>query len=165
MWQISVPFRAPLPFYVCFHLSLTPFVCVTKIDLEEGDRPWTAVCSEDSPHSFVEEQILPWCEGWAKGSILPLAVRHTPVSCVLREGLRNVAWGESISYSEFAARSGNARAVRYLSSFLPKNPFPLVIPCHRVIKKDGSIGNYLAGQRVKQMLLQFETASNNFLSN
>jgi O-6-methylguanine DNA methyltransferase len=74
---------------------------------------------------------------------------------------RRIPWGETVSYAELAAMSGRPAAVRAAASVMRQNRFPLIVPCHRVIRSDGSIGGYggsLQGKQVaiKKMLLERE---------
>lgn len=61
-----------------------------------------------------------------------------------------------ISYKELAKLAGNQNATRACGSAMAKNKFPIIIPCHRVILSDGSIGNYAFGVKIKQQLLHHE---------
>jgi methylated-DNA-[protein]-cysteine S-methyltransferase len=71
---------------------------------------------------------------------------------------RAIAYGKTRSYGELAALSGSARAARAVGNTMAANRFPIIVPCHRVINSDGSIGNYsgLDGQRTKIRLLSME---------
>ena len=60
------------------------------------------------------------------------------------------------TYGRLARKLGSARAARAVGTALARNPFPLVIPCHRAIRADGSLGGYAGGLRMKRELLQFE---------
>jgi len=64
--------------------------------------------------------------------------------------------GQVRSYSWVAKRIGRPKAIRAVGGALKKNPLPLIIPCHRVIKKDGSMGGYSLGKRFKKKLLEIE---------
>lgn len=64
--------------------------------------------------------------------------------------------GETISYSELARRAGNPKAARAAGSAMAKNPLPILIPCHRVIAADGSLGGYGGGLDMKRWLLRHE---------
>lgn len=75
------------------------------------------------------------------------------------EHLRDVAYGATVSYGELAAASGNPRAVRATGSACAHNPLPVVIPCHRVLRSDGSLGGYTGGLDIKRALLAIEGAS------
>ena len=70
----------------------------------------------------------------------------------------NVKFGETISYSELAILIKNRSAVRAIGTTMAKNPWPIIIPCHRVIKKDNSIGKYsgIGGIKGKRILLEHE---------
>lgn len=67
-----------------------------------------------------------------------------------------VSRGTVVSYKELAELSGYPKAVRAVGSVMAKNPFPLIIPCHRVIKSDGSPGNYGPGKKLKEHFLKLE---------
>ncbi|XP_015912460.1 methylated-DNA--protein-cysteine methyltransferase [Parasteatoda tepidariorum] len=67
-----------------------------------------------------------------------------------------VPFGTSISYGGLAELSGNSSASRAVGTAMKNNPVPILIPCHRVIKSDGSIGHYSGGNGVKEWLLKHE---------
>jgi methylated-DNA-[protein]-cysteine S-methyltransferase len=73
------------------------------------------------------------------------------------EALRALEPGRTITYSELAALAGRPKAVRPAASACAANPLPLFIPCHRVIRSDGSQGGFRDGLAVKQRLLARET--------
>ena len=64
--------------------------------------------------------------------------------------------GQTRTYTYLARQIRYPRAVRAVANALAKNPFPLLIPCHRVIRKDGSAGGYSGGKRFKERLLVLE---------
>ncbi len=76
---------------------------------------------------------------------------------VLRATAR-VPFGEMITYGEAAQRAGNRRASRAAGTALGSNPIPIVVPCHRVIRAGGEIGNYGGGPEMKRFLLKLEGA-------
>jgi methylated-DNA-[protein]-cysteine S-methyltransferase len=71
-------------------------------------------------------------------------------------GLAGIPFGATESYGEVARRVGNPSAVRAVGSACSHNPVPLVLPCHRVVRSDGSTGQYLGGAGVKVALLALE---------
>ncbi len=75
------------------------------------------------------------------------------------DSLKEIPFGETRTYKWVAERIGNPAAVRAVGRALSKNPVPIVIPCHRVIKSDGSIGGYFAGVDIKRRLLDMECYS------
>jgi methylated-DNA-[protein]-cysteine S-methyltransferase len=74
---------------------------------------------------------------------------------VLRATAR-VPFGRVITYTEAASRAGNPRAVRAAGTALGLNPIPIVVPCHRVIRTGGDVGNYGGGPEMKRFLLTLE---------
>lgn len=75
------------------------------------------------------------------------------------EHLRAIRYGQTQSYTEVARAAGNPRAVRAVGSACATNPLPIVVPCHRVLRSDGSLGGYAGGLEVKRILLNLETAA------
>jgi methylated-DNA-[protein]-cysteine S-methyltransferase len=73
--------------------------------------------------------------------------------------LRQIAYGETASYAMIAAASGSPAAVRAVGSACANNPLPLLVPCHRVVRSDGSTGEYLGGAEAKHTLLAMEANS------
>ena len=90
-----------------------------------------------------------------RGLKLDLSAGSPFQQAVWRE-LRRIPWGEVISYSELARRVGRPRAARAVGNAVGRNPLPIVIPCHRVIKADGSIGGFGCGVEIKRALLGIE---------
>lgn len=74
------------------------------------------------------------------------------------ERLRGVGYGRTVSYATLAADVGNPKAVRAVGSACATNPLPVVVPCHRVLRSDGTLGGYLGGLDVKVALLALERA-------
>jgi O-6-methylguanine DNA methyltransferase len=85
-------------------------------------------------------------------------VGGTPLQRVVWLELAKLRYGETISYSTLAEKVGFPRAVRAVASACGANPLPLLIPCHRIISKDGSLGGFsLGGLEVKERLLAMES--------
>ena len=70
--------------------------------------------------------------------------------------LRTIAYGRTESYSSVARATGRAQAVRAVGSACATNPVPLLVPCHRVLRSDGTLGGYVGGLGAKQALLELE---------
>ena len=87
-------------------------------------------------------QIEAWCDGERQGFDLPL--EHTVSASLGRwlDVLRTIPYGETVSYGEFARLGGKPQAPRAAGSACARNPVPLIIPCHRVTRHDGSLGNF-----------------------
>lgn len=72
--------------------------------------------------------------------------------------LARVDYGTTASYTAVARASGSPRAVRAVGSACASNPLPVVVPCHRVVRSDGTLGGYAGGLNVKRALLKLESA-------
>ncbi len=88
---------------------------------------------------------------------LPVDVRGTDFQLKVWTALREIPLGETKSYSDVARMIGEPRAVRAVANACASNPVPLIIPCHRVIRKDGSLGGYGLGVGRKKALLSSES--------
>jgi methylated-DNA-[protein]-cysteine S-methyltransferase len=73
--------------------------------------------------------------------------------------LNEITYGTTASYATIARIAGNPAAVRAVGSACSHNPVPIVIPCHRVVRSDGTLGQYLGGADVKASLLAMEAAT------
>lgn len=76
-----------------------------------------------------------------------------------RKEIAAIPYGETRTYTDLARGAGNERAVRAAGSACSRNPIPLVVPCHRVLRSDGSLGGYAGGLEMKQRLLELERDS------
>jgi methylated-DNA-[protein]-cysteine S-methyltransferase len=74
------------------------------------------------------------------------------------EHLREIPYGVTESYTVVARAAGNPGAVRAAGSACATNPIPLVVPCHRVVRSDGTFGQYRGGTEAKHALLTLEAA-------
>lgn len=97
------------------------------------------------------------------GSALKLPIDlcgGTPLQRAVWFKIATIPHGQTISYSELAAKVGFPRAVRAVASACAANPIPLIIPCHRVVAKDGTPGGFsLGGLRIKETLLALEASA------
>jgi methylated-DNA-[protein]-cysteine S-methyltransferase len=73
--------------------------------------------------------------------------------------LSEIGYGRTASYAAVAAAVGNPKAVRAVASACSTNPLPVVVPCHRVVRSDGTIGRYVGGTDAKKTLLTLEAAA------
>ena len=87
---------------------------------------------------------------WRLAAGFRLAVLHR---------LHEVGYGRTATYAAVAVLAGNPKAVRAVGSACATNPLPVVVPCHRVVRSDGSMGGYLGGVKAKRTLLTMEGAT------
>ena len=81
---------------------------------------------------------------------------QTPFQLKVLQALMEIPYGTVKSYQWVAQRIKNPRAYRAVGSACGSNPIPIIIPCHRVIAKDGSLGGFSAGLDIKKQLLNIE---------
>ncbi|HEY4610778.1 MAG TPA: MGMT family protein, partial [Ilumatobacteraceae bacterium] len=73
--------------------------------------------------------------------------------------LTDIDYGHTASYATVAHLAGRPKAIRAVGTACATNPLPVVVPCHRVVKSDGSLGGYLGGAHAKAILLELEAAA------
>ncbi|KXO98720.1 methylated-DNA--[protein]-cysteine S-methyltransferase [Tsukamurella pseudospumae] len=78
---------------------------------------------------------------------------------LVQSRLPEIGYGSTLSYKQVAELVGNPAAVRAVGTACATNPLPVVVPCHRVIKTDGGIGQYVGGVEAKAALLELESAA------
>lgn len=93
-----------------------------------------------------------------KKLFLTLPSKVTIFKKIVYNALFEIPYGETRSYEWLARKIGKPKAARAIGKALRENPFPIIIPCHRVIRKDGKLGGYILGKRIKEYLLEKEKA-------
>jgi methylated-DNA-[protein]-cysteine S-methyltransferase len=80
----------------------------------------------------------------------------TPLQRSVLKAVSSVPYGEVRSYGQVAAQIGHPRACRFVGTTLARNPFPILIPCHRILRADGSPGGFYGGTDLKKRMLLLE---------
>ncbi len=104
----------------------------------------------------AEKQLEEFFAGKRTCFSLPLHFEGTEFQERIWREIARIPYGQTMSYGELARRAGNPRAIRAAGMNTGKNPLGIVIPCHRVIGKDGGITGYAGGLEWKQHLLNLE---------
>jgi AraC family transcriptional regulator, regulatory protein of adaptative response / methylated-DNA-[protein]-cysteine methyltransferase len=112
---------------------------------------------DDKTLSSAVKQILDHLDSKQPHLDLPLDIRATAFQRQVWEALRSIPYGETRSYGEVARAIGQPKAVRAVARACATNPVALVIPCHRVIREDKSLGGYRWGIDRKKKLLAKES--------
>lgn len=113
----------------------------------ESEKPFKAICRE--------------IDGYLKGEVREFSAevdtsRLLPFTGRVLEELRGIPYGELRSYGWIGERIGYLGAARAVGQAVGRNPVPIIIPCHRVIRRDGSIGGFSLGLSIKERLLSIE---------
>ncbi len=117
-------------------------------------REWTR---EDAPFRDAVRQLRAYFAGELKKFDLTLAPEGTPFQLCVWEKLREIPYGETISYGELARRIGRPQAARAVGLANGANPIAIIIPCHRVIGANGTLTGYGGGLPIKKKLLALES--------
>lgn len=105
------------------------------------------------------EAIVGFVEGHTRRLDVPLDVRATTFQRQVWRILRDIPFGETRTYREIAEAIGAPGAARAVGGACASNPAALVIPCHRVVRQDGTLGGYRWGAEYKRLLLEMESAA------
>jgi methylated-DNA-[protein]-cysteine S-methyltransferase len=106
----------------------------------------------------ANEQLAEYFAGGRTAFDLPLAAVGTPFQRAVWEAIRTARYGETITYGELAARVGAPRSIRAAGAATGRNPWAIVVPCHRIIGADGSLTGYAGGLERKRALLDREAS-------
>jgi len=131
--------------------------------MDERSAPRPAI-AERPAHAAPPElrealaQLRAYFAGELREFDLPLAPRGTPFQRSVLDAVRAIPFGRTMTYAEVARRSGNGAASRAVGAANGRNPWPIVVPCHRVVGADGRLTGYGGGLWRKQRLLGHEGA-------
>ena len=113
---------------------------------------------ENELFKLFRDQILEYLSGSRKDfdQLDLLDLEGTDFQKSVRKALLKIPYGKTSSYKKIANEIGNSKAVRAVGTAVGKNPFLIIIPCHRIIKSDGSLGGFAYGSEIKRKLLKIE---------
>lgn len=147
-------------------LASTPAGLVrVAFESEDHDKILSLLATKLSPRILkdatrldaVARQLDEYFAGARHSFDVPLDLKlSTTFRRQVQEELAAIDYGQTWSYSQMAERIGNPKAVRAVGSACATNPIPIVLPCHRVLRTDGSLGGYLGGLDAKTQLLKLE---------
>ena len=137
---------------------------ICAVSLADSDKDLVTALQREYPRAIISKsedvrkllkEVLKFFEGQLLN--LPLDLRGTDFQRKVWAALQTIPYGSTSSYSDVARMVGKPRAVRAVANACGDNPVPLIIPCHRVIRKDGSLGGYGLGVHRKRQLLAMES--------
>ncbi len=111
--------------------------------------------NDENLSTYVSE-LKDYVDGNKKEFTSNFDLRGTPFQIDVWNALCSIPYGETKCYSDIAKKIGNPKAVRAVGTAIGSNPIAVIIPCHRVLGKDGSLTGYSGGLPVKEKLLQLE---------
>ncbi len=106
--------------------------------------------------SKAKKQLKEYFNGIRKSFELPLKLDESEFSGKVLSALSTVEYGTLVSYKTLGEKAGYKKAYRAVGNTIHNNPYLIVVPCHRVVKSDGSIGGFALGLDIKRELLKIE---------
>ncbi len=152
---------------VCYYFSS---LLGLNLELRMSDRGLQSLTFRDNSEEKHDQSLAPRMEeifkqldlyfgGKLREFSIPLDLKDTSVfNHKVWKALSEVPYGETRSYGAIAIAIGHSGAARAVGNANSRNPVPIIIPCHRVIRIDGSIGGYSSGLKIKRALLDHEAA-------
>lgn len=141
---------------------------ITELSLLEAAKPPGSgnLCPPPSTISGPEtelskrtqEQLAQYFSGKRKSFEVPILYRGTPFRQRVWDALCTIPYGQTRSYQDIAGLIGSPKAVRAVGQANHDNPLLILVPCHRVIRKNGDIHGYACGDALKEFLLKLEGA-------
>lgn len=129
---------------------------ITDVVLAGEGEPSNAMIKETPLNKEAAAQIKEYLKGSRKDFDLPLKPQGTDFQLRVWQALQAIPYGETRSYQEIAEQAGNIKACRAVGLANNRNPIAIIIPCHRVIGKNGSLIGYGGGLEIKARLLELE---------
>ena len=127
---------------------------LTMLTLGKGEHNKT----EDPLLLKTEEQINEYLAGARTDFEIPLKPGGTPFQKQVWDALVKIAYGQTVCYEEIAVAIGKPSSSRAVGNAVGANPILLMVPCHRIIKKNGQTGNFGSGPELKKSLLRLESS-------
>jgi methylated-DNA-[protein]-cysteine S-methyltransferase len=131
-------------------------ICFRKTDLHRLSGKL-----EENPKAYRQavKELSEYFEGKKYSFTFPFMLFAEGFDRKVLLELHKIKYGNTVSYKELAKRAGSPRAYRAAGSVCSRNPLPLLIPCHRVVKSDGSLGGWSGLSGVKEKLLSLEKSN------
>ena len=119
---------------------------------------------ENEPSELTERafgQLEEYFSGKRKVFDLPFKMNGTAFQMKVWQELLKIPYGDTVSYSEIAERIGCPEGARAVGGAVHNNPLWIIVPCHRVVGKNGKLTGYAGGTEMKKTLLELEKTQNN----
>lgn len=110
----------------------------------------------DSKTIIYKKQLIDYFEGKRRQFDIPLDLYGTPFQQLVWRSLLEIPYGETTTYQDIGNKIGKPTAARAIGNAIGKNPLLIVVPCHRVIRKNGELGGFREGINLKKYLLEIE---------
>ena len=136
---------------------------LTRLRLPNDLPVWTGRGEETPLLLRAREELLSYLSGARRTFDLPLNPAGTSFQRAVWACLRDIPYGQTRTYGAVAAAIGRPTAVRSVGQANHRNPLPILIPCHRVVGKNGALTGYAGGLALKRALLALESGKEWYL--
>jgi O-6-methylguanine DNA methyltransferase len=138
-------------------LSSTHGLCEILFENESKETHVSLILNKTNPHNTKAiKELKQYFDHQLTQFTVTLDLRGTEFQKQAWTVLQQIKYGQTIPYEEQAGRLGDTKKARAVGSANGKNPLPIIIPCHRVIAKNGSMSGYSGGVTIKEWLLNHE---------
>lgn len=141
-------------------VCLLEFACRSRLETEFEELQFhldSRIIAGDNAHiRLAVQQLTDYFAGKLTRFSVPLHMPGTPFQQRAWQALQQIPYGETVSYQQHAERLGRPEAVRAVAAANGQNRIAIIVPCHRVLGKDGSLTGYGGGLQRKQWLLDHE---------
>jgi methylated-DNA-[protein]-cysteine S-methyltransferase len=135
---------------LCLSFDQNRAACQSRLAISE-------VCERANPViERAQQELLEYFAGKRRTFSVPIKLQGTAFQKSAWEALQCIPFGATISYGEQAKNLGVAAAVRATGTANGRNPIAIIVPCHRVVRSDGTLGGYAGGVELKASLLELE---------
>ena len=143
--------------YMSFeNISLEIITENDKLKRIEFVKSYQEVNEDDSFQKKIKKELLEYFEGKRRKFGIPLEVEGTEFQKKVWAEMAKIPFGETMSYGEIAEKIGCPKGARAVGLACNKNKIPIIIPCHRVVGKNGNLTGFAGGLDVKAQLLKLE---------
>ena len=143
--------------YMSFeNISLEIITENDKLKRIEFVKSYKETTGDDSFQKEIKKELLEYFEGKRKEFDIPLEVEGTEFQKKVWTEMAKIPFGETMSYGELAEKIGCPKGARAVGLACNKNKIPIIIPCHRVVGKNGNLIGFAGGLDVKAQLLKLE---------
>jgi methylated-DNA-[protein]-cysteine S-methyltransferase len=124
--------------------------CQLRLGISASEERENAILGQ------AKRELVEYFAGKRRAFTVPFELQGTEFQKKAWQALRNIPFGATISYRDQARELGQEGAVRATGSANGRNPIAIIVPCHRVVRSDGTLGGYAGGLDIKAGLLELE---------
>ena len=129
------------------------------MEMLQEEYPVARLIRDDAALERFVEPLLEYFRGKDFNPSLLLDIHRTTFQWRVYQAIQSIPPGATTAYGEIASEIGSPKAVRAVANACASNPVSIVVPCHRVVRKDGGLGGYRWGVGLKEKLLRHEETS------